>query len=571
MSKGGSSTSTSKVEIPEYIEKAAQQNLNQAQAVSQLGYVPYFGPTVAAFTPMQQAAMQNTAGAASAFGMATPTGNDVYGGMEAPTQYAGGVQGYSSAPLYQQSLQQLQQQRPGQYDYINSFFIDPFTGLAGSNVTPTVDYTQYATATDMANAQMANDLAIAQAQSGPQSVVNVGGTTVGPTNLNLTQNELDQYENIIAPSTSVNSAYNAQTDILTPEQQLYVNQYQAPALDMNMETNEYANDPNVAADAVNMAITGDANNSFTDDLNMLFGNEPTFDDPSSAGSYGGSLVTGELSGDFTPLPGIVGTIADTLVTELAPEYAMNQQTEQLAEAAGSTQNADGSYDISSWFSDTSDSPTINTSTFQTDYSSNNNSGSGSGSSGSSTSGSVTINAGDTLSAIAAANNTTVDALAAANNISDPNMIYAGDSLVIPTAAAPQSDDIAGTMQSAPQSDDISNSGSDDGGSSGGGGGGGCVVATHAVSAGAFTPSMKREAVVWCMHNLHDKWWGEAIRRGYRHLGRKKIEQGKAHEHYQEFRNYIDFASGKKRTIKSAIHFAARTVQFFAVGLVKGDA
>jgi hypothetical protein len=83
--------------------------------------------------------------------------------------------------------------------------------------------------------------------------------------------------------------------------------------------------------------------------------------------------------------------------------------------------------------------------------------------------------------------------------------------------------------------------------------------------------MKREAVVWCMHNLHDKWWGEAIRRGYRYLGRKKIEQGKAHEHYQEFRNYIDFASGKKRTIKGAIHFAARTVQFFAVGLVKGDA
>ena len=83
--------------------------------------------------------------------------------------------------------------------------------------------------------------------------------------------------------------------------------------------------------------------------------------------------------------------------------------------------------------------------------------------------------------------------------------------------------------------------------------------------------MKREAVVWCMNVLHDKWWGEAIRRGYRYLGRKKIEQGKAHEHYQEFRDYIAFASGKKRTIKGAIHFAARTAQFFAVGLVKGDA
>jgi len=118
---------------------------------------------------------------------------------------------------------------------------------------------------------------------------------------------------------------------------------------------------------------------------------------------------------------------------------------------------------------------------------------------------------------------------------------------------------------APSNDGGNDSDNDSGDS------GGCVVATHAVNSGAFTPSMKREAVVWCMHNLHDKWWGEAIRRGYRHLGRKKIEQGKAHEHYQEFRNYIDFASGKKRTIKGAIHFAARTVQFFAVGLVKGDA
>ena len=105
----------------------------------------------------------------------------------------------------------------------------------------------------------------------------------------------------------------------------------------------------------------------------------------------------------------------------------------------------------------------------------------------------------------------------------------------------------------------------------GGGGDGCVIATHAVSAGGFTPSMKREAVVWCMNVLHDKWWGEAIRRGYRHLGRKKIEQGKAHEHYAEFRDYIAFANGKKRTLKGAINFTFRTAQFFAVGLIKKEA
>ena len=41
-------------------------------------------------------------------------------------------------------------------------------------------------------------------------------------------------------------------------------------------------------------------------------------------------------------------------------------------------------------------------------------------------------------------------------------------------------------------------------------------------------------------------WGEAIRRGYRYCGTKKIEQGKAREHYDEFRRYIDFARGKIR-------------------------
>ena len=98
----------------------------------------------------------------------------------------------------------------------------------------------------------------------------------------------------------------------------------------------------------------------------------------------------------------------------------------------------------------------------------------------------------------------------------------------------------------------------------------CVIATHAVESGMFSTSTKREAVVWCMNVLHGKWWGEAIRRGYRHLGRSKIKQGKAAEHYQEFRDYIAFANGKKRTTKGALHFAARTAQFFVVGMIKRD-
>ena len=102
-------------------------------------------------------------------------------------------------------------------------------------------------------------------------------------------------------------------------------------------------------------------------------------------------------------------------------------------------------------------------------------------------------------------------------------------------------------------------------------GDGCVIATHAISTGAYNYKVRREAEIWCMRKLHNQWWGEAIRRGYRYLGRKKIEQGKAQEHYDEFRQYIDFARGKKRNLRGALTFTLRSVQFFVVGLFKGDA
>jgi len=142
--KGGSTSSS--VEIPEYIEKAAQRNLNKAERISQLGYVPYYGPDVAAFTPMQQASFQNTADTAGAFGMGTPTAQqDVMGGMGVPTQYANGLSGYSSAPIYQQSLDELARQRPAQKSYMDSFFIDPYSGSYGSNTLFPIDYNDYNT------------------------------------------------------------------------------------------------------------------------------------------------------------------------------------------------------------------------------------------------------------------------------------------------------------------------------------------------------------------------------------------------------------------------------------------
>ena len=125
MSKGG--TTSGSTEIPAWLENAAIENINKARDVSQIGYVPYYGPDVAAFSPMQQQSMQSTGNAASAFGLA-PQGFDAMAGMPQAQTFAGGIQGYSSAPLYEQSLDNLFANAPAQYRALNQQFIDPFTG-----------------------------------------------------------------------------------------------------------------------------------------------------------------------------------------------------------------------------------------------------------------------------------------------------------------------------------------------------------------------------------------------------------------------------------------------------------
>lgn len=123
--KGGSTTS--EVKVPQWLNDAAQGNLAKAQEMSKTGYAEYRGPDVAAFTPLQQASFQNTQDAANAFGVAAPAGGPM-AGMPAPTTYAGGVQGYSSAPIYDQAKAEMQRLNPAQYAAINAPFINPKTG-----------------------------------------------------------------------------------------------------------------------------------------------------------------------------------------------------------------------------------------------------------------------------------------------------------------------------------------------------------------------------------------------------------------------------------------------------------
>ena len=114
---------STKVEIPEWLETPTRAVIQKGEQVGQVGYTPYYGPDVAAFTPMQNAAMQNTSGAANAFGLAG--GQNM---MPQATEFAGGVQGYSSQPLYEQSVANFAAENPNQYGFMQSFFVDPKSG-----------------------------------------------------------------------------------------------------------------------------------------------------------------------------------------------------------------------------------------------------------------------------------------------------------------------------------------------------------------------------------------------------------------------------------------------------------
>ena len=118
--KGGSQTQ--QVEIPKWIEEPATRNLARAEAAQKIGYQPYYGPDVAAFNPTQLAAMQSNIGAAEAFGLLQP-GMTAAQGMPAPQTFAGGQMGYSSAPLYEQAVAEMEARNPAQAAAYNRLFV----------------------------------------------------------------------------------------------------------------------------------------------------------------------------------------------------------------------------------------------------------------------------------------------------------------------------------------------------------------------------------------------------------------------------------------------------------------
>jgi hypothetical protein len=116
----------SEVKAPAYLDKAAQQLIQRATQTSRIGYVPYYGPDVAAMTPMQMASMQGTNQMAGAFGM--PTANLSQGMPQA--QNYGGLMGYSSGGMYDQAMQEWKRRNPGQYQEVQQLFANPGKGKA---------------------------------------------------------------------------------------------------------------------------------------------------------------------------------------------------------------------------------------------------------------------------------------------------------------------------------------------------------------------------------------------------------------------------------------------------------
>lgn len=172
MSSGGKGGGqTSQVTIPKYIEDASKKNLERADYFSQVGYVPYYGPDVAALSPMEEQAMRGTGSAMQAFGLAGQ-GYDPLAGMPQPQTFMSGLRGYSSGDLYDDALATLQERRPAQYDAMTGAFIDPITGNLD------VGFTSQGAITSTAAPQVIQDMSdgVVDADTGEMSGLTPGHT-----------------------------------------------------------------------------------------------------------------------------------------------------------------------------------------------------------------------------------------------------------------------------------------------------------------------------------------------------------------------------------------------------------
>jgi hypothetical protein len=120
--KGGSQKTENTV--PAWVQAPTERNIARAEQAQRIGYMPYYGPDIAAFNPTQMAAFGSNINAAEAFGL-VPQGTitPMMNMTPAPQTFAGGMQGYSSGALFDQALAELQNRRPQQVAAYNRLFV----------------------------------------------------------------------------------------------------------------------------------------------------------------------------------------------------------------------------------------------------------------------------------------------------------------------------------------------------------------------------------------------------------------------------------------------------------------
>ena len=109
--KGGSTTQAQ--QMPKFLEDAAKYNIDMAKQAGKIGYMPYYGPDVAALTPQQEQAIQTNFIGQQAYGMIDPMAQFSTGVPQAQ-EFAGGVRGYSSGGLFDEAVAELKRRNPEQ-------------------------------------------------------------------------------------------------------------------------------------------------------------------------------------------------------------------------------------------------------------------------------------------------------------------------------------------------------------------------------------------------------------------------------------------------------------------------
>jgi len=124
--KGGKNTEQTDRDIPDWLKQPAIRNLQRAEDVQRIEYMPYRGAEIAAFNDVQNLAMNNNLATAKAFGLLDPNSTmTAESQMPTPTEFDGGFKGYSSMSLYDQALAETKAQQPGAVAQYEALFGAP--------------------------------------------------------------------------------------------------------------------------------------------------------------------------------------------------------------------------------------------------------------------------------------------------------------------------------------------------------------------------------------------------------------------------------------------------------------